>query len=613
MLSPHINCGSGNGATSRSTLIPLWYDDNEGRRHVVPYMHCLSVRAKGRWLNRTILDVFSREFPHHTVEYYQAAIAQGRLYATQPHQANKAFHAKPKQRSSVVVVDEGTGHWDQSPSAAEALTTVPAAGHQTSIGNSVIDASRDLIRRDTIIHHVFHKHELSVFSTAKVVLESVFLDDDHTYRGLVVFNKPPSLPTHSSGRYHFNSLLSMAQYCLAHVDHFDECTSTAATEQAAWRQLSPRDILDATRLPQGQRQALRDFISKHEAMCMQEGFHTFPLRACHRLDKSTSGVLICALTQEAARVVGDLLHNKTKEVERMVEASIEADAAQQIIDRLHTFGILKTYVARVTGRFPLGVAGRPSQEAFPKGTCDWRSLHCLAESSPHSTSTCKGGWLLTSPLEVLQKWKDDEEEVASTASTSNGPAPRPTKRQREAESGEGDEVEAKEMQTAVTLFELIAHSPEQNESLVKCIPLTGRTHQIRRHLRDLGHPISNDTKYNPEAKSAARLESKELFYRPEVLPQALREIVEQPRREEGGEKITQGVLSDPLCCECSGELAVSRSGDAESFLFLHAWRYMVEWPHSCVDGVEAQSGDSQRRTFEATLPTWASTFCTDPS
>lgn len=62
----------------------------------------------------------------------------------------------------------------------------------------------------------------------------------------------------------------------------------------------------------------------------------------------------------------------------------------------------------------------------------------------------------------------------------------------------------KPAQEAVTLFKkLVTHEypvrvdkfPTSRYSLVKALPRTGRKHQIRRHLRHLGHPIVGDVKY----------------------------------------------------------------------------------------------------------------------
>lgn len=48
---------------------------------------------------------------------------------------------------------------------------------------------------------------------------------------------------------------------------------------------------------------------------------------------------------------------------------------------------------------------------------------------------------------------------------------------------------------ATTKFEMMHYCPEDDTSVVRCFPLTGRTHQIRLHLQWLGSPIANDPCY----------------------------------------------------------------------------------------------------------------------
>ena len=45
---------------------------------------------------------------------------------------------------------------------------------------------------------------------------------------------------------------------------------------------------------------------------------------------------------------------------------------------------------------------------------------------------------------------------------------------------------------AITRFKFVFYDPKSDMSLVKCFPQTGRTHQIRVHLKHLGYPIAND-------------------------------------------------------------------------------------------------------------------------
>ena len=55
-----------------------------------------------------------------------------------------------------------------------------------------------------------------------------------------------------------------------------------------------------------------------------------------------------------------------------------------------------------------------------------------------------------------------------------------------------DEKDGKE---AITLYKVLDYSEKYNVSLVEVKILTGRTHQIRVHMKEIGHPILGDGKY----------------------------------------------------------------------------------------------------------------------
>lgn len=54
-------------------------------------------------------------------------------------------------------------------------------------------------------------------------------------------------------------------------------------------------------------------------------------------------------------------------------------------------------------------------------------------------------------------------------------------------------------QHAVTNYEMLQYYPKTNLSLIQCQLETGRTHQIRVHLSDIGHPLAGDTLYGGQS------------------------------------------------------------------------------------------------------------------
>jgi len=59
---------------------------------------------------------------------------------------------------------------------------------------------------------------------------------------------------------------------------------------------------------------------------------------------------------------------------------------------------------------------------------------------------------------------------------------------------------------ARTEYCVLRFDPERNVSLVELVLITGRTHQIRRHLNAIGHPVMGDPRYGRGNKNRAGLQ-----------------------------------------------------------------------------------------------------------
>jgi RluA family pseudouridine synthase len=70
--------------------------------------------------------------------------------------------------------------------------------------------------------------------------------------------------------------------------------------------------------------------------------------------------------------------------------------------------------------------------------------------------------------------------------------------------------EPKPAETRLEVVERL-NSPDGPVSIVRCLPITGRTHQLRLHLRAWGHPIVDDPIYGPDGDdSGATLQNRSI-------------------------------------------------------------------------------------------------------
>ncbi|KAI9668086.1 MAG: hypothetical protein M1821_000906 [Bathelium mastoideum] len=171
-----------------------------------------------------------------------------------------------------------------------------------------------------------------------------------------------------------------------------------------------------------------------EIMRADRGHGWNPL-PCNRLDRLTSGIMFVAKHREAA----DRLTNQIKGRE-----------------------VKKEYIARVKGEFPDGevICEQPILQISPK-----LGLNRVRANGKDARTVFRR--LAYYP--PRRKPREAKEDVSDLTADVDGIDP---------EKEEGRSWKRKE-----------------GYSIVRCLPLTGRTHQLRVHLQFLGHPISNDPIY----------------------------------------------------------------------------------------------------------------------
>ncbi|KAL3431774.1 hypothetical protein BDV09DRAFT_188102 [Aspergillus tetrazonus] len=128
--------------------LPVRYYFEGGLRRVYPYHYTYNTYCKERWRNRELIDIFTSEFRDREPGYYKKALESG----------NVCVNGKP-------------------------------AGPHTVLKNG------------EVISHTLHRHEPPVTGNEIGII--------HETDDLLVIDKPAGVPVHSTGRYHYNSVMEI--------------------------------------------------------------------------------------------------------------------------------------------------------------------------------------------------------------------------------------------------------------------------------------------------------------------------------------------------------------------------------------------------------------------
>ena len=157
---------------------------------------------------------------------------------------------------------------------------------------------------------------------------------------------------------------------------------------------------------------------------------------------------------------------------------------------------------------------------------------------------------------------------------------------------------------ASTKFQRLEYDPETDTSLVKCIPLTGRTHQIRRHLKMLGNPIINDYLYNDIDVN------RRVFHDPDLMQSVCDRILER-HFSKSNENEMELKPFDPNLDNLEWMESLKNNFKKEKNSCIHCElgpEYMRSYDKKNVLPMclHSSSYEIDGKTFEASLPKWIS-------
>mmetsp|Transcript_31606 Transcript_31606/g.66456 ORF Transcript_31606/g.66456 Transcript_31606/m.66456 type:complete len:670 (+) Transcript_31606:78-2087(+) len=431
-------------------------------RIIQPYPFTFATFAKARWIGRTVVDIYHKEFGSYPRSYYEAAINAGRIL----------------------------------------------------VSGGRVDCEY-LIKGGDELTHTVHRHEPAV-GVADVALDDgnagdhppiqIVYEDDT----LLVVDKPATLPIHPCGGYNFNSLFEILSHWkpdlygsgkLFTVHRLDRLTSglvltakTSASARSLGKCIMERDGCEKIyfarvkgKFPLGLKR------EGNESNHPWEFQYSPPDR-----EKDLGGGENCPNKRPKCSILPPCEHGK------VIESEAKAWNGGLRIPIMNSEGDKKNKIENSKGASEsntqlyagLGYWMTDGQGTIVKnaslqdliGQCEDASMEEMLAGSIGSAPNTGNSSIPTKESFLWLNFASP----CRIASHKNGVC----------ETGEFSELnnddDRKGIKPAQTSFALLSYDASSDTSLVVAKPVTGRTHQIRLHLQKLGHPIANDHCYGGE-------------------------------------------------------------------------------------------------------------------